>query len=718
MLHRAAEEGTRVARRGVGAAFALFLLIAPARAEPANSSTDPAFLTAQQQLLFQQMQQDPANLDVILAYAEVSARLGDNEAAVSALQRLLLFNPDLPRVNLELGALYFRMGSFGMARAYLEKAAAANPPPEVKERIDRYLARIVYEDAPAHLTGSLMLGAQYQSDANVAPASALINSPVGPLLLNSEFVKKSDENLFLAGSVLYSQDLGSASRDTFEVTGTGFLQHYFRVQRLALDFGEVTAGPRFQFPDPGLPGVQSASLKPYAILNEVGLGQNQYFYTYGGGVEGTASLWPDLTAKLSFELRHKTFSNAPDRPQSTGLGGDDKLVSLALAKALTENSMLTADFDFLDQDTSLPYYSNKSYAASAAYRVRYDDPTGLVGLPWETTVWGSRLWSFYGAPDPCCNTSRDPTVFIASDQRTRRWRFGLSQVFQLAEDLGLVVQYQRDIVSSNLPLYGYTSNSVLIGPQLRFGVAAGAASADSAGEAGLKTSDQPSTAIDYTQGPGYRLEGSGGGTFASNGAKASLTTRSLSLSTNNVTLTGTGFTGGAALWVDGPLALWTGNPALANFSFGLEYRHFNDSESANVTATIPAFGSIAGTATANFDAENLMVDAAWRLNGGDLHPYLGVGGGIALVDWNARLKSPVLSLLAGSTASSLGAGIITTAAAGHGFAGLDYDVTPQFYLGAGADFYFTGTAAKHFTHSNIQLNANQLALLAHAGYRF
>ena len=66
----------------------------------------------------------------------MAAKLGDNEAAVSALERMLLFNPNLPRVQLELGALYFRMGSFEIARSYFEKAAAANPPPEVRGRID------------------------------------------------------------------------------------------------------------------------------------------------------------------------------------------------------------------------------------------------------------------------------------------------------------------------------------------------------------------------------------------------------------------------------------------------------------------------------------------------------------------------------------------------------------------------------------------------------
>jgi len=37
---------------------------------------------------------DPGNLDTTFAYADVSAKLGDNEAAVSALERMLLFNPE------------------------------------------------------------------------------------------------------------------------------------------------------------------------------------------------------------------------------------------------------------------------------------------------------------------------------------------------------------------------------------------------------------------------------------------------------------------------------------------------------------------------------------------------------------------------------------------------------------------------------------------------
>src|SRR5689334_913931 len=63
-------------------------------AEPL-SGPERSNLEAQKAQLFQQMLSNPANLDVTFAYAKVAAQLGDNEAAVAALERMLLFNPDL-----------------------------------------------------------------------------------------------------------------------------------------------------------------------------------------------------------------------------------------------------------------------------------------------------------------------------------------------------------------------------------------------------------------------------------------------------------------------------------------------------------------------------------------------------------------------------------------------------------------------------------------------
>ena len=456
--------------RAVCGFFALALivtLLGRAAAQEVSGQDKPA-LEAQKEALFQQMFRDPANLDVTFAYADVSARLGDYEAAVSALERMLLFNPDLPRVQLELGALYYRMGSYDLARDYFDKAAAANPPPEVRARLEQYLADIEKSQSRHHLSGYVFFGGQYQTDANVA-GSSLILSPVGPVVLGNQFVKQASGSIFGSGSLLYSYDMETQNHDTLEVTSVGYLNHYFNaaVNRLDLSLLEVTGGPRFNFPN--LIGVKAASLKPYIIGDEVGLGWNQYFAAGGLGIEYDEIVWNDLALKAAFEFRHKNYTNAPDRPLSTGLSGNDKLVTFSIAKPITENTVLNLEFDYLDQLTQLAFYTNTTYAVAGSYRIRYQDPTGFTPSFWETAPFVGRAWSYYASPDPCCNTNPNPNIFFStSTQLTQRWRFGVTQTWPVTATLAVVAQLERDIVSSNLPLYSYNNTSILIGPQIRF----------------------------------------------------------------------------------------------------------------------------------------------------------------------------------------------------------------------------------------------------------
>ena len=75
---------------------------------PGLAQTPPAAGELQRQYdsAFQEMLRKPADLDVLFKFAALAAQTGDLEGAVSALERMLLINPDLPRVRLELGVLY------------------------------------------------------------------------------------------------------------------------------------------------------------------------------------------------------------------------------------------------------------------------------------------------------------------------------------------------------------------------------------------------------------------------------------------------------------------------------------------------------------------------------------------------------------------------------------------------------------------------------------
>ena len=85
----------------------------------------------------------PSDPQTLVHFAEVAVKLGDIEGAISALERLLLIDGDEPDVKLELGVLYFRLGSTEAARTYLEDVSTSKDASnEAKERANTFLKEL------------------------------------------------------------------------------------------------------------------------------------------------------------------------------------------------------------------------------------------------------------------------------------------------------------------------------------------------------------------------------------------------------------------------------------------------------------------------------------------------------------------------------------------------------------------------------------------------
>ncbi|MEM0909116.1 MAG: tetratricopeptide repeat protein, partial [Pseudomonadota bacterium] len=155
------------------AAFVPSAATAQTEAEAAASQANIA-IEARREALFAAMLNDPTNLDLAFEYAQLSAQVGDVEAAISTLERMLIYAPNLPRLQLELGVLYYRIGAIDIARSYLEAASRENTPQVVQDRVDVFLAQIGRQDQRLVVSGSLHGGIRYQSNATAAPDQDII----------------------------------------------------------------------------------------------------------------------------------------------------------------------------------------------------------------------------------------------------------------------------------------------------------------------------------------------------------------------------------------------------------------------------------------------------------------------------------------------------------------------------------------------------------------
>ncbi len=100
--------------------------------------------TPQQRLAYEAAFKDtldkPSDPDTLVRFAGLAVQVGDIEGAISALERLLLIEGDQPEVKLELGVLYYRLGSKEAAVAYLEAARASpDASKETRERAEAFL---------------------------------------------------------------------------------------------------------------------------------------------------------------------------------------------------------------------------------------------------------------------------------------------------------------------------------------------------------------------------------------------------------------------------------------------------------------------------------------------------------------------------------------------------------------------------------------------------
>lgn len=269
--------------RKIARSAAFVACLAAGAAQAQVSATEEAALRVEQSQQFAAMFEAPDDVGLMFQYAVTSIRLQDFEAAITTLERILIYNPNLPRVKVELGASYFRIGSYPVAKFYFDEVINDDTAdPAMKERVQTFLDEINKRTRTSYLTGRVGIDTIFTSNANFGPEdrnALFLGAPV--LLTAPNATSQTDAGFGLVGQVSHVYDLSSANGDVWRSDLAFSAVRYAETDDGATDVVVLRSGPRLSLDDDRY----GPKIRPYLELSHVRFAKDPLQTTIGGGIE-------------------------------------------------------------------------------------------------------------------------------------------------------------------------------------------------------------------------------------------------------------------------------------------------------------------------------------------------------------------------------------------------------------------------------------------------
>ncbi|MBM3517149.1 MAG: hypothetical protein FJX56_04535 [Alphaproteobacteria bacterium] len=448
----------RLAYRAAAAALATALIVGAPVA--VAQDTDREALEREYDALFQQLFRKPSDLDATFKFAEMAVRLGNYEAAISALERMLLYNPNLPRVRLELGVLYFRIGSYAMSRIYLDRAIAdPGVPDDVRKRVELFLAEIDRLLLPSELDGTLTGGVRWQSNANAGPDSPAVRALGLAVALGDQFTQSSDANVFLGGGLRHRYEFRNEMGVALETNGFAFGTRHRDESNLHLFLISIDSGPRAPFVPEWF---EKATVRPYVMIDQIWLGDEHHQQSAGVGVNLTKAYEINLTTEVDLRLRALDFDSSLSRPDNSEQSGYEEQVRLAFNYAHTGRWLIGGFARLTAHHADEDRHTNSEMEFGLNTAVLYAAPVtiGPSTDPWTTQVSATRSYANYDEPDPLV----EPAV----SRRDQGTTVTLLTAVPVNDAWTVVATLQRTVNNANIPNFELTNNLVSLAASYRF----------------------------------------------------------------------------------------------------------------------------------------------------------------------------------------------------------------------------------------------------------
>ena len=418
-----------------------------------NAAEAKRNLREQQKSLFEQLLTQPDNVELMFSYAKVSIDLEDYEAAISTLERLLIYRQDIPLVRLELAVAYFNLGSYEVSKLYFEQALAEPDLPDTAAaRIKPYMEAIAFHTRTSAYSVIANVGITYATNANLGPDANEIR--VDAFGGNVPLVRGQKEADFGARALInatHIYDLQRANDDAWKTDVSAFSLRYFNQDDGDVAFTRIRTGPRLSLTDEQF----GPRLRPYLEGQYLNVRDRGLYASYGVGAEYSDTLSPIMSVFGDLGVRYRNYF----RQEFTGDDTYGVYLSAGLAYIPLRDLILrgggSLEFEFADSD----FNSNIEAGLRASAEYQYDS-----GIDWV-----DRKWSLTGFAEFRVRQFEEPNAFIAADTKRQDYdiRGGLSHVFTLKDGFGIQFDVDALLRESNIVNFDLDNVSTTLSLQYR-----------------------------------------------------------------------------------------------------------------------------------------------------------------------------------------------------------------------------------------------------------
>ena len=396
---------------------------------------------------------------MLFKFAAIAAQTGDVEGAISALERMLLINSDLPRVRLELGVLYYRLKSYDVARTYLEGALESpNVPPEVRSRAEQFLAQIANQQKRSRFAGEVFQGFRYQSNANLGPATSSVRLFGQAANLNQQAVGAPDWGSVTMLSLRHVYELTNRDKSALETAFVGYINRQFQQSQANVSLIDVTTGPRFQVFETQF---EDVTIRPLGAFGAIWVNDTPYYVSFGGGVEVNTMLSDRLRNISTAVWRKQVYPDTNYLPTNSLFTGTQYTFNTVFPFQLSPSVTVFGSGSLQRYQTEqAPWQSYSLWGFGGGMSFQFPDPILGTGLPWVISFAGSMQWWHYDAPDAIV----DPTEY----RNQQDVILNVSLAIPLDDRTTFTLSGGRFVRQASIPNYAFDNNNIMFGVSWRF----------------------------------------------------------------------------------------------------------------------------------------------------------------------------------------------------------------------------------------------------------